>query len=191
MKPNQADSVIEEEHLLDFVIHSLDEELTIELGENVEVTAEQLYEVLAEFLKLLDGLDIGVKAVYLDRRFYNSTCLGLLYVHNYAYAMPIIRWGETILQEFSEGWRRGIQHELTGKLDSHSWTVEFPVYIDCTYLNGRYDENGVARHGYAADAPFIELHATLDTITRNGSVSSRAIACPSKPSQRQRREMRR
>ncbi|GGI95766.1 hypothetical protein GCM10008995_02290 [Halobellus salinus] len=35
-------------------------------------------------------------------------------------------------------------------------TVEFPVYIDCTYLNGRYDEYRVARHGYAADAPFIE-----------------------------------
>ncbi|MDW7539577.1 ISH3 family transposase, partial [Haloferax volcanii] len=41
------------------------------------------------------------------------------------------------------------------KLDGHSWTVEFPVYIDCTYQNGRYDEHGVARHGYAADAPFI------------------------------------
>ena len=42
------------------------------------------------------------------------------------------------------------------KLDGHSWTVKFPVYIDCTYLDGRYDEQGVARHGYAADAPFIE-----------------------------------
>jgi len=30
------------------------------------------------------------------------------------------------------------------------------VYIDCVYQQGRYDENGVARHGYAADAPFIE-----------------------------------
>ena len=46
--------------------------------------------------------------------------------------------------------------DLTGKLDGHSWTVEFPVYIDCTYQNGRYDEHGVARHGYAADAPFID-----------------------------------
>jgi len=42
------------------------------------------------------------------------------------------------------------------KLDGHSWTVEFPVYIDCTYQNGRYDDHGVARHGYAADAPFID-----------------------------------
>jgi len=56
----------------------------------------------------------------------------------------------------SEGWSRVIQHDLTGKLDGHSWTVDFPVYIDCTYLNGKYDENGVARHGYAADAPFID-----------------------------------
>jgi len=57
----------------------------------------------------------------------------------------------------SEGWSRVIQHDLTGKLDGHSWTVDFPVCIDCTYLNGKYDENGVAaRHGYAADAPFID-----------------------------------
>ena len=112
--------------------------------------------VLAEFLGLLDGLDLCVKAVYLDRGFYDSKCLTLLQAHNYAYVMPIIRWGKAIQQELSEGWSRVIEHDLTGKLDGHSWTVEFPVYIDCTYLNGRYDENGVARHGYAADAPFID-----------------------------------
>jgi len=112
--------------------------------------------VLAEFLGVLDGLDAEVKAVYLDRGFYDSKCLTLLQAHNYAYVMPIIRWGETIQQELAEGWSRVIQHDLTGKLDGHSWTVEFPVYIDCTYLNGRYDDHGVARHGYAADAPFIE-----------------------------------
>ena len=50
--------------------------------------------------------------------------------------------------------RDSTRHEA--KLDGHSWTVEFPVYIDCTYQNGRYDEHGVARHGYAADAPFID-----------------------------------
>ena len=112
--------------------------------------------VLAEFLGVLDGLDTEVKAVYLDRGFYDSKCLTLLQAHNCAYVIPIIRWGATIQQELSEGWSRVIQHDLTGKLDGHSWTVEFPVYIDCTYLNGRYDEHGVARHGYAADAPFIE-----------------------------------
>ena len=42
-----------------------------------------------------------------------------------------------------------IKHELAGK-------VTFPVYIDCVYQQGRYDEHGVARHGYAADAPIIE-----------------------------------
>jgi len=47
---------------------------------------------------------------------------------------------EAIQQELSEGWSRVIQHDLTGKLDGHSWTVDFPVYIDCTYLNGKYDE---------------------------------------------------
>ena len=32
-------------------------------------------DVLGEFLELLDCLDFGVKTVYLDRGFYNSTCL--------------------------------------------------------------------------------------------------------------------
>ena len=112
--------------------------------------------VLAEFLGVLDGLDFSVKAVYLDREFYDSKFLTLLQAHNHAYVMPIVRWGKTIKQELSEGWSRVIQHDLTAKLDGHSWTVEFPVYIDCTYQNGRYDEHGVARHGYAADAPFID-----------------------------------
>src|SRR6056297_4346339 len=111
--------------------------------------------ILAAFLGILDGLDLGVKAVYLDREFYDSKCLTLLQAHNHAYVMPIIRWGRSIKQELSEGWSRVIHHDMTAKLDGHSWTVEFPVYIDCTYQNGRYDEHGVARHGYAADAPFI------------------------------------
>jgi IS4 transposase len=89
-------------------------------------------------------------------RFYYSKYLTLLQAHNYAYVVPIIQWGGAIQQELSEGWSRVIDHDLTGKLDGHSWTVDFPVYIDCTYLNGRDDEHGVARHGYAADAPFIE-----------------------------------
>jgi len=52
--------------------------------------------VLAEFFGVLDGLDAGVKAVYLDRGFYDSKCLTLLQAHNYAYVIPIIRWGEAI-----------------------------------------------------------------------------------------------
>jgi len=75
--------------------------------------------VLAEFFSVLDGLDAGVKAVYLDRGFYDSKCLTLLQAHNYAYVIPIIRWGEAIQQESSEGWSRVIQHDLTGKLDGH------------------------------------------------------------------------
>ena len=105
---------------------------------------------------MLDGLDTEVKAVYLDRGFYDSKCLTLLQAHNYAYVMPIIRWSKGIRQELSEGWSSVIDHDLTGKPDGHSWTVEFPVYIDCMYLNGRNDEHGEARHGSAADAPFIE-----------------------------------
>ncbi len=52
--------------------------------------------VLAEFFGILDGLDTAVKAVYLDRGFYDSKCLTLLQAHNYAYVVPIIQWGETI-----------------------------------------------------------------------------------------------
>jgi len=51
---------------------------------------------LAEFFGVLDGLDAGVKAVYLDRGFYDGKCLTLLQAHNYAYVIPIIRWGEAI-----------------------------------------------------------------------------------------------
>ena len=47
--------------------------------------------VLAEFLGVLDGLDLGVKAAYLDRGFYDSKCFTLLQAHNYVYVMPIIR----------------------------------------------------------------------------------------------------
>ena len=63
--------------------------------------------------------------------------------------MPIVKWGETIQEELNRGWSREIEHNLAGK-------VTFPVFIDCVYQQGRYDEHGVARHGYAADAPFID-----------------------------------
>jgi len=90
-------------------------------------------DVLAVFPRLLDGLDAQVKAVNLDRGFYNSTCLELLYVHNYAYAMPIVKWGETIQDELSRSWSGVIEHELAGR-------VTFPVFINCTYQRGRYNE---------------------------------------------------
>lgn len=113
-------------------------------------------QVLAEFFGSLDQFPISVKAVYLDREFYNSSCLALLQAHNYAYVMPVVAWGRTIQQELDQGWSRQINHSLSVSADDHEWTVEFPVYIDCTYQQGRYDEHGVARHGYAAEADFIE-----------------------------------
>jgi hypothetical protein len=39
--------------------------------------------VLAEFLGILDGLDLGVKAAFLDREFYDRKCLTLLQAHNH------------------------------------------------------------------------------------------------------------
>jgi hypothetical protein len=112
--------------------------------------------VLAEFCGLLESFAFDVEAIYLDREFYDSKCLTLLSAHNFAYVMPIVKWGNRIKSELSEGWSRQIQHSLQADYAGHEWTVEFPVFIDATYQQGRYDEHGVARHGYAADAPFIE-----------------------------------
>jgi hypothetical protein len=112
--------------------------------------------VLAEFLGLLESFDFEVKAAYVDSEFYDGKCLTLLQAHNLAYVIPIIKWGNEIQQELSEGWSRETVHDLTTEFDGHEWTVEFPVMIDCTYKQGRYDEEGVARHGYAVDAPFID-----------------------------------
>jgi len=47
----------------------------------------QVVSSLSSF-EVLDGLDAGVKAVYLDRGFYDSKCLTLLQAHNYAYVIP-------------------------------------------------------------------------------------------------------
>ncbi len=46
----------------------------------------------------------------LDREFCYNKCLTLtlLQAYNYAYVMPIVRWGQTIKQELAEGWSRVI-----------------------------------------------------------------------------------
>ncbi|MDL0132126.1 ISH3 family transposase, partial [Halobacterium salinarum] len=38
MQHPQADNELEEEHLLNFVVNSLEEELSVDLGEDVEVS---------------------------------------------------------------------------------------------------------------------------------------------------------
>lgn len=112
-------------------------------------------EVLAEFLGILDNLDMDVKAVYLDRGFYDGKCLTLLQEHNMAYIMPVIRWGTVITEELSRGWSRQVGHVLTTAFGDHEWTVNFPVMIDATYI---WNEKGreVRRYGYAADATFVD-----------------------------------
>ena len=47
--------------------------------------------IFAGFFGVLNGLDTGVKAVYLGRGFYDSKCLTLLQAHNYAHVIPIVR----------------------------------------------------------------------------------------------------
>jgi len=113
-------------------------------------------DVLAEFLGLLNNFDFDVKAVCLDSGLYDGKCLTLLQARNFAYIVPVIKWGIKIKNELSTGWSREITHDLTTSYGENEWTVEFPVMIDCTYKNGRYGEHGVARHGYAVDAPFVD-----------------------------------
>ena len=49
--------------------------------------------VLSKFFELLAAFDLGVKTVYSDRDFCNSTCLNLLYAYSYAISLPIIKGG--------------------------------------------------------------------------------------------------
>jgi hypothetical protein len=81
-------------------------------------------QVLAEFLGLVDNFDFYVKAVYVDREFYDGKCLTLMQAHNHAYVVPIVKWGTKIQTELSEGWSRKIEHDLTTEFDGHEWTVE-------------------------------------------------------------------
>lgn len=53
------------------------------------VAGDTTNDVFVEFLELLNGLNAEVKAIDLDRGFYNNTCLGLLNAYKYVYFMPI------------------------------------------------------------------------------------------------------
>ena len=136
--------------------------------------------VLAEFLGILDGLDLGVKAVYLDREFYDSKCLTLLQAHNHAYVMPIVRWGRMIKQELSEGWSRVIQHSLTGNSTVTAGPSSFPS-TSTVHTSKDGTTNMVWR---VTATPLTRRlstrHETLDTTMRNASVSRPAIDSPSK-----------
>lgn len=72
-------------------------------------------DILGEFSRLLDGPDAEVKAVCLDRGFYSSACLKLLYAHNYPHTMPVIKWDDTIQEEL-KGWCHEIKHDFAGKV---------------------------------------------------------------------------
>ena len=47
MQTPRTDNELKEDHLLNFVVNNLEQELPIDLGENVETTTEELYKVLA------------------------------------------------------------------------------------------------------------------------------------------------
>ena len=46
MHPAQVDNEPRKEHLRNFVVNALDDELSLDLGENVEITTDELYEDL-------------------------------------------------------------------------------------------------------------------------------------------------
>ena len=73
----------------------------------------------------------------------------------------------------STGWSRVIDHDLQGEIDGPRVIVDFAVCIGCTYQQEKYDEEGVARHGYAVDAPFIEpLHQARKYYSRRFGIES-------------------
>jgi hypothetical protein len=61
VEPTEADSETEEEHLLNFVVNNLNDEIAINLGEDVEVTTETLYEVLAGAGASTGGTSISLR----------------------------------------------------------------------------------------------------------------------------------
>ncbi len=65
-------------------------------------------DVLTEFLGVLENFEFDVKAAYLDSGFYDGKCLTLLQAHNFAYIVPVIKWGSKIKTELSQGWSREI-----------------------------------------------------------------------------------
>jgi len=156
-QPQQADSVIHEDQLLNFLVNTLTGAFGISIAGNGDIDPEDLYysqakrgttafhayatlyarvknkrytlavrrvthcdtasQVLAEFLGLVDDFDFDVKAVYVDREFYDGKCLTLMQAHNHAYVVPIVKWGTKIQNELSKGWSREIEHDLTTEFD--------------------------------------------------------------------------
>jgi len=96
--------------------------------------------VLAEFLGILDGLDTKVKAVYLDLGSYDSKCLTLLQAHNYVYVCRSLSW-ERQFSRWSQKLEPCYRLSPEREFDGHSWTVKFPVYIDCKLSKKTGPEN--------------------------------------------------
>jgi len=70
--------------------------------------------VLAEFFGVLDGLDAGVKAVYVDRGFYDTNWSHAVSGAQFDYLILVI-WEGGRFSKSSEGCCRVIQHDrLTG-----------------------------------------------------------------------------
>jgi len=53
-KTKQADGEIHEDQLLNFLVNRLDEEVSLSLANNAEITAEDIYEVLVGALRRQD-----------------------------------------------------------------------------------------------------------------------------------------
>ena len=106
---------------------------------------------------MLEGLDPEVKAVYLNCESYDTYCLTVLAAHNYAFVVLIVSG----VKRSRPNWTRA-GAMLSTTISKAKSTVahmdsRFPGLHQLHLPQGKYDEEGVARHGYAVDALFIKL----------------------------------
>jgi len=112
------------------------------------VAGETTSDVPLSFLNCLTALTSASRPSTLDRGFYNSTGLKLLYAHNYAYVMPIVKGR-------NDSGRTQQRLEPRDRTRSRRRGDVSCVHRLC--LPARtVRRTRVARHGYAADAPFID-----------------------------------
>jgi len=63
-KTKQADGEIHEDQLLNFLVNRLDEEVSLSLANNAEITAEDIYEVLVG--ACADGTSVSLRSLCVE-----------------------------------------------------------------------------------------------------------------------------
>ena len=105
---------------------------------------------------MLEGLNSEVEAVYFDREFYDTYCLKLLSAHNYGTSC---RSSSRAERSRPNCVRLEVLLSTTpSKAKSTVTRVPLISRSTSTHIPAKkeYDKKGVARHGYAVGAAFIE-----------------------------------